>query len=302
MVVTYPSVMFEGFDLRGFWEDSKYARKRYVDDPLTAAKVALVERALGFKLPAAYVELMKTQNGGFPAKTNHRTRQGTSWAEDHVAIAGIFSIGDTQDCSLGGKRGSRFWMGEWKYPPLGVYFADCPSAGHDMLCLDYRACGPIGEPAVVHVDQERDFKITFVAPSFESFIRGLEDDAAFQDAAEAATPVPPPQWHPRRIRARVERGAPSSRSGQHLELTQKLAEGETGWMSLAIDLPRSWQITSAKMLRGVVVVVRASGETYRVGPANLGPLNLAVLDAGEATDTELEALWTKHARLRSARS
>ena len=44
-----------------------------------------------------------------------------------------------------------------------------------MLCLDYRACGPKGEPAVVHVDQERDFKITPVAPDFESFVRGLVD-------------------------------------------------------------------------------------------------------------------------------
>src|SRR4051812_36537020 len=168
--------MFADFDLRGFWKQSKYARTRYVDDPLTADKLALVERALGVRLPSSYVALMKTQNGGFPVRTNHRTQRGTSWAEDHVAITGIFSIGDARDCSLCGKRGSRFWIDEWKYPPIGVYFADCPSAGHDMLCLDYRACGPTGEPTVVHVDQENGFNITFVAPSFESFIRGLEDD------------------------------------------------------------------------------------------------------------------------------
>ncbi len=292
--------MFEGFELRGFWKDSKYARKRYVDDPVTADKVALVERALGFKLPVSYIELMKAQNGGFPATTNHRTQQSTSWAEDHIAISGIFSMGDAQDCSLCGKRGSQFWISEWKYPPIGVYFADCPSAGHDMLCLDYRACGPTGEPTVVHVDQEHDYKITFIAPSFESFIRGLEDDAAFQDADETSTPAPPPPWNPRRIKARVERGAPGSRSGQHLELTRKLARGQAGWTLLRIDLPRSWQVASAKMIGGVVVVACASGETYRVGPANCGALNFAVLDAGEATDAELEALWAKHARPRTA--
>jgi hypothetical protein len=49
-----------------------------------------------------------------------------------------------------------------------------------MLCLDYRECGPSGEPRVVHIDQEREYKITLVAKNFESFIRGLEDDDAFE--------------------------------------------------------------------------------------------------------------------------
>jgi hypothetical protein len=112
-------------------------------------------------------------------RTNHRTTR-TSWAEDHVAIAGIFSIGSRKRYSLCGQLGSRFWNEEWGYPQLGIYFADCPSAGHDMLCLDYRDCGPDGEPKVVHVDQEADYKVTFVAESFEAFIRGLEDDEAFE--------------------------------------------------------------------------------------------------------------------------
>jgi hypothetical protein len=77
--------------------------------------------------------------------------------------------------------GSQFWIEEWGYPPIGIYFADCPSAGHDMLCLDYRACGPDGEPAVVHVAQEWDYQITPVAPSFAAFIRGLEGDETFED-------------------------------------------------------------------------------------------------------------------------
>jgi hypothetical protein len=73
-------------------------------------------------------------------------------------------------------------MEEWGYPDIGIYFADCPSAGHDMLCLDYRECGSDGEPRVVHIDQESDYEITSVADNFEAFIRGLEDEKAFDVA------------------------------------------------------------------------------------------------------------------------
>ncbi|MBF0104522.1 MAG: SMI1/KNR4 family protein [Deltaproteobacteria bacterium] len=172
------NTLFKGVDLSDFWEDSDYAREEYIDNPLTGGKVAAVEEQLGYKLPAAYVALSKSQNGGIPKRTNHRTPTPTSWSENHIAVSGIYSIGDSKPCSLLGSFGSKFWCEEWGYPPIGIYFADCPSAGHDMLCLDYRACGPSGEPSVVHVDQELDYRITPVAESFGAFIRGLEFDEA----------------------------------------------------------------------------------------------------------------------------
>jgi hypothetical protein len=173
--------LFKDFDLQTFWEKSEYAEEEYVDDPLTRGKVEFVERTLGYRLPAAYIALMKSQNGGIPKRTNHRTAERTSWAEDHIAITGIYGIGNAKPCSLCGQSGNQLWLDEWEYPPIGVYFADCPSGGHDMLCLDYRECGPEGEPAVVHVDQESDFKITLVAKNFETFIRGLQGDEEFDD-------------------------------------------------------------------------------------------------------------------------
>jgi len=45
--------------------------------------------------------------------------------------------------------------------------------------LDYRACGPQGEPAVMHIDEENDYHITLLAPSFEAFVRGLLPESAF---------------------------------------------------------------------------------------------------------------------------
>lgn len=171
---------FEGFDLDDLWQDSDYARREYTSEPLTDDLLARIEAGLGYRLPAAYVALARHRNGGIPKRYCHRTATPTSWSHDHVAVTGIFGIACTKPCSLAGSFGSRFWMEEWGYPPIGVYFADCPSAGHDMLCLDYRSCGARGdEPSVVHVDQEGDYAVTLVAPSFEAFIRGLEGEEAF---------------------------------------------------------------------------------------------------------------------------
>lgn len=164
---------FEGFNFSDFWEQSDYATQEYVDDLPTAASIAATEATLGYKLPAAYIALIKSQNGGIPKSTSHKSETPTSWAEDRIAISGIFSIGSAKPSSLCGECGSEFWIEEWGYPNIGVYFADCPSAGHDMICLDYRACGPTGEPVVVYVDQEKEYKITVVAENFEDFIRGL---------------------------------------------------------------------------------------------------------------------------------
>ena len=167
-----------------FWEDSPYAKKSYIEPKPTKALIASVERELGYTLPASYVELMTKHNGGMPTRTCFRTKTRTSWAEDHVAITGISGIGRTKPYSLCGELGSRFMIDEWGYPKIGVVFADCPSAGHDLVMFDYRKCRPGGEPSVVHVDQERDYAITFLAKDFGAFVRGLEDESAFADDDE----------------------------------------------------------------------------------------------------------------------
>ena len=177
---------FEGFDLTNFWDDSMYALKEYVSDPPSDELIASVEEELGYKLPAAYIWLMKQHNGGIPVNTCYPCDEPTCWAEDHVAITGIFGIGREKSCSLCGELGSQFMIDEWEYPAIGVAICDCPSAGHDMIFLDYRACGPQGEPAVVHVDQENDYKITHLADSFEEFIRGLEHESLYDPDEEDA--------------------------------------------------------------------------------------------------------------------
>lgn len=168
-------------DLTGFWstEHMDYQRRDLILPPLTPELVASVEAELGYRLPTLYLELLKVQNGGLPARTCFPTEEATSWAEDHVAITSIFGIGGRHTSGL--PEASQFMVSDWGYPPIGVYFADCPSAGHDMVALDYRACGPQGEPCVVHVDQEGDYRITWLAPDFATFVGGLVDEEGFED-------------------------------------------------------------------------------------------------------------------------
>lgn len=42
-----------------------------------------------------------------------------------------------------------------------------------MIAFDYDAAGPDGEPRVVHVDQEWDYRLTVLAPYCVSFVEAL---------------------------------------------------------------------------------------------------------------------------------
>lgn len=170
--------------IASFWEDSPYARQDYIEAPFSTEQIEIVEQTLGYKLPQAYIELMSTQNGGIPANTCFPTTEPTSWANNHIAISGIMGIGSKKTYALCGELGSQFMIDEWNYPADGIYVCDCPSAGHDMILLDYSECGPQGEPQVVHVDQENNYKKTFLAKDFETFIRGLVHEETFDNSEE----------------------------------------------------------------------------------------------------------------------
>lgn len=176
--------IFEGLDLSGLWDDGSYAESTYTMAPPSDDLIASVEEELGYKLPASYIALMKQRNGGIPQATCFPTQLATSWADDHIAISSIMGIGRDKDESLCGDRGSRFMIEDWGYPDIGVVICDCPSAGHDVVMLDYRHCGKDGEPEVIHVDQESEYEITFLAPDFETFIRGLVTEEEYDTSEE----------------------------------------------------------------------------------------------------------------------
>lgn len=128
---------------------------------------------------------MKFQNGGLSRLTCFPKNKPTSWAEDHIAITGFYGIGRDKFYSLCGRASSTFMIEEWEYPAIGVYICDCPSAGHDLILLDYSKCGKSGEPEVIHVDQEYDYKITFLAKDFETFVRRLVSYEVFKEKPSA---------------------------------------------------------------------------------------------------------------------
>lgn len=54
--------MLDDFDFSDFWDDSDYARENYVEEPVTPDLLGAAEKELGFRLPAAYVALMRSQD------------------------------------------------------------------------------------------------------------------------------------------------------------------------------------------------------------------------------------------------
>ena len=148
------------------------------DEPLTDDALLAVETILGHRLPAAYVDLCRRHNGGRLARTAHPAPARTSWAQDHVGVDLLYAISQTAEYGVAGEFGSEYMRHEWEWPDLGVYVALTPAAGYEAIALDYRTPG---EPAVVHVDGDRDNQITLLAPDFETFILGLVPESDYPE-------------------------------------------------------------------------------------------------------------------------
>jgi SMI1-KNR4 cell-wall len=177
--LNFEPVIFKDFDFTNFWDDDEYALENYVEECPSDQMINSIEQELGYKLPASYIELIKIHNGGIPKNCCFPTTKKTSWAKDHVMISGIMAMGRIKNYSLCGNMGSQFMIDGWDYPAIGVYICDCPSAGHDMIMLDYSNCKEGEEPKVVHIDQELSYKKTFLAKNFETFIRGLVNEEIY---------------------------------------------------------------------------------------------------------------------------
>ncbi len=154
-----------------FWSDDPYG----VQAPLTDEMVAEAERVLQVRLPSTLLELLRVQNGGMVAEewNAFATREPTSWAHDHVPLTDLAGIGRADDAlSL---LESPYLTQEWGLPEAVVLLS---GDGHTWIALDYRVCGPTGEPSVTWLDAELQEESSLAA-NFRSFVEGLAPERDF---------------------------------------------------------------------------------------------------------------------------
>jgi len=277
---------------KDFWEESDYAGMEYVGSEINRGMIDEVETITGYKLPESYVALLKSQNGGFPGKTCFPIKEPTSWSESHVTITGILGIDNNKTYSLLGSLGSEFMKSEWGYPDIGLYICDCPSGGHDMIALDYRHCGKQGEPRVVHVDQEKGYRITDLAPTFEDFIIGLTDGGPFEPDD---SPETEPVWSPESISFELKKTGSLFKYELYLEIKQSVGQGENGWTHFKFQVPRKWKSASICVEKGKIQIL-VKNKKYSIDEGNQGKLTFELLGGETLPEKDLDEIWEKFAQ------
>lgn len=110
--------------------------------PVTPERVARTEAALGFRLPPALVADLTACNGGLLRRT--------------LLVGGPRPLRLRDLAGLGYPEGlaqSARLSAEWDYPTPSLVLS---SEGPTAVLLDYRRCGPHGEPSVVFVDTDHE--------------------------------------------------------------------------------------------------------------------------------------------------
>ncbi|WP_329315864.1 SMI1/KNR4 family protein [Streptomyces sp. NBC_01262] len=157
--------------LATFWAEGDHG----VQPPLTDEAVREAEGVLGVPLPSALLDLLRVQNGGVVADGHDAfpTSQPTSWSHDHVPFDALMGIGRRErTMSL---LDTPYLVKEWGLPSQIVLLS---GDGHCWIGLDYRGCGPDGDPSVTWFDAELDTELP-LAGDFRTFVEKLTAGRAF---------------------------------------------------------------------------------------------------------------------------
>lgn len=146
--------------------------------PATEAAITDAERSLGVALPRELKSLLMVRNGArlrfnqFKLKTKPPEQ---SFARKHYHVPSLPGVGGGPGDDI--VTMTALATDEWGLPEgLVPLFGD----GHWWCCLDYRVCGPEGEPSVTHVDagdapDDTPVEVP-IAPSFAALLAGLSRD------------------------------------------------------------------------------------------------------------------------------
>jgi len=163
------------------------------------------------------------------------------------------------------------------YRPLGIHPGDSLSTATS-----------------VHVDQESDYKITFLAERFEDFVKGLLDVEQFADQDDDSSDEF--VWATEDITASIRRDDEFLKIGQYLYLKQDLSSEETGWLNMKINIPEHWQVQNILVGNGLVRLETASSGSLSLTRDNVGKLSFDILDGGDnMPDDVLQSIWVRHA-------
>ncbi len=168
--------MLNEMDIFGLWDTDPEALRIGQGPSCTDEMIRVAEQELGYKLPESYIWLVKQQNGGYLKRNNFLLDYELSGVGNRVMMPMLYGVGHEKTITINSMLGTQCLIEDWGYPNIGVGIGVGFFGAHEAFFLDYRECGIQGEPRVVHVDQEFDYRITVLAENFESFIRGLIPD------------------------------------------------------------------------------------------------------------------------------
>jgi hypothetical protein len=142
----------------------------YLQPPLTARAVAAAEAKLKVKLPAAYLEALRIQNGGYLRLDQHPS--------DLAPVSNLYGIGPHLPSLVNVDWDvDKEYMAEegLKKPARIDDLIPFCGDGHYHFCLDYRKDGRRREPRVTYVDIESQVE-KVLAPNFGAFLRSLRSE------------------------------------------------------------------------------------------------------------------------------
>jgi hypothetical protein len=160
--------------------------------PLDDRVLAEVEEKLGVKLPAAYVGLMREQNGGdFESMVIRARRPVPEAIEDHIGKDRFVELHSFHGVTLGESgilQQTQYMTNAWELPS-GLVLLE--GDGHTWIALDYRRAA--NEPSVIFLESDSKQSVT-LAPSFASLLAALVPYEEVYDEDGELRPKQLPWW------------------------------------------------------------------------------------------------------------